>query len=296
MLLAASDPYKTLVPQWVGIAAAVGAAVFFFLIALVVVRFSKAIAGIVGAGAGLVAASSLLPWQHGLVDGQTINIDPWKKIASLGYTNSIQLWTGVKLPDTQWGIALIGAAVLMLIFGVLPGRFALIAIIPSLLVPYAFLHTMVLVKEGERLDVHNVGVGAWAALGGSALVILTVLIRALQAPRRASAQPAYDQQQYNQQPQYDPQQQYGQQPGYGQPGYPQPGYQQPQYGQQPAYGQQQQYGQPGYGQPAYGEPGYGQPGYGQGGYEQPRSYPDEPAPNDGATQIVQSPFGQQPPP
>jgi hypothetical protein len=291
MLLAASDPYKTLIPQWAGIAAAVGAAVFFFLIALVVVRFSKAIAGIVGAGAGLVAASSLLPWQHGLISGQTVNIDAWKKITSTDYVNSIKLWTGVKLPDTQWGIALIGTALLMLIFGVLPGRFGLLAIIPSLLVPYAFLYTMVLVKQADRLDVHNVGVGAWAALGGSALVILTVLIRALQAPRRASARPAYDQQQYNQQPQYDPQQQYGQQPGYGQPGYPQPGYQQPQYGQQPAYGQQQQYGQPGYGQPAYGEPGYG-----QGGYEQPRSYPDEPAPNDGTTQIVQSPFGQQPPP
>jgi hypothetical protein len=285
MLLAASDPYKTLIPQWAGIAAAVGAAVFFFLIALAVVRFSKAIAGIVGAGAGLVAASSLLPWQHGLVSGQTVNIDAWKKITSRDYVNSIKLWTGVKLPDTQWGIALIGAAVLMLIFGVLPRRFGLLAIIPSLLVPYAFLYTMVLVKPVDRLDVHNVGVGAWAALGGSALVILTVFIRALQAPRRAGAQPAYDQQQYNQQPQYDQQPQYGQPLAYGQPGYAQPGYGQQQHGQQPPYGQQAQYGQP----------AYGDPGYGQGGYEQPRSYPDEPAPNDGTTQIVQSPFGQPPP-
>jgi hypothetical protein len=295
MLIAAPDLFKTTIPQWAGTAAAAGAAVICFLLALAVVRFSKAIAGIVGAGAGVVGAASLLPWLHGSISGQDVSIDAWKKVTSVNYVNSIKLWTGVNFPQTQWGIALIGAGVLMLIFGVLPGRFGLIAIIPALLVPYAFLHTMVLVNKDDRLDVHNVGVGAWAALGGSALVILTVVIRALQAPRRAKAQPQYDpQQQYNQQPQYnqpqyDPQPQYGQQAGYGQqPAY---GQQQPGYGQQPAYGQQAGYGQ----QPAYGQPGYDQPAYGQPAYEEPRTQPKESVPNDGQTRIVQSPFGQQPP-
>jgi hypothetical protein len=284
-----TDPLKTLIPQWAGTAAAVGAAVVCFLLALAIVRFSKAIAGIVGAGAGVVGASSLLPWLTGTVSGRDVNIDAWKKITSSDYVNSIKLWTGVDFPKTQWGIALVGAGVLMLFLGVLPGRFGLLAIIPSLLVPFAFLHTMVLVKKVDRLDVHNVGIGAWAALGGSAVVILTVLIRALQAPRRAKAQPQYDpQQQYNQ-PQYAPQA-YDQQPQYNQP---------PQYGQ-PAYGQQSPHGQPGYGQPGYAQPAYGEPGYGQPSYEQPTygqpgTYPDEAAPNDGATQIIQSPFGQQPP-
>jgi hypothetical protein len=306
MLLAAPDLVKTLIPQWAGIAASVAAAVLFLLIALAVVRLSKAVAGVVGAGAGLVAASGLLPWLHGTVSGQDVNIDAWKKITSSDYVNSIKLWTGVDLPDTQWGVALIGAGVLMLIFGVLPGRFCLLAIIPSLLVPYAFLYTLVLLNERDRIKVDTLGVGAWAALGGSALVILTVLVRALQAPsrRRDAVQPVYDQQYqqqpaYNPPPAYPPQQGYGQQPVYGQ----QQAFGQPGYGPQPGYGQQAGYGQqPGYGQPDYTQPQqqtYGQqPSYGQqptqeqGAYEQPQ---EDPAPNDGATQIVQSPFVKRPP-
>jgi hypothetical protein len=293
-----TDLFKTLIPQWAGTAAAVGAAVVGFLLALAIVRVSKAIAGIVGAGAGVVGASSLLPWLSGTISGRTVNIDAWKKVPSAHYVNSIKLWTDVNLPNTQWGFALVGAAVLMLLFGVLPGRLGLIAIIPSLVVPYAFLHTMVLVDKADRLPADNVGVGAWAALGGSGVVILTVIVRALQSPRRSNAQPQYEPPQnyhpqynppqYGQQPQYEPQPQYGQQPVYGQP--PQPPYNPPRYGQQPGYGEQPQYGQPAYGQPGYGEPAYGEHGYGQ-----PRAYPDEPAPNDGATQIIQSPYGQPPP-
>jgi hypothetical protein len=291
-----TDALKTLIPQWAGTASAVGAAVICFLLALAIVRVSKAIAGIIGAGAGVVGASSLLPWLSGTVSARDVNIDAWKQIAHPPYTNSIKLWTDVNYPNTQWGYALVGAAVLMLLFGVLPGRLGLFAIIPSLLVPYAFLHTMVLVDKNARLQVDNVGVGAWAALGGSAVVILTVLVRALQTPRRARAQdspPQYNQQQYNQQQQYNPQPQYGQQPAYD----PQIGYgQQPQYGHPPAYGQQPQYGQqPTYEQPHYGQPTYEQPGYDQPGHDQPRAYPDEAAPNDGATQIIQSPYGQPPP-
>ena len=198
-----SDAFKTLIPQWAGTAAAVGAAVICFLLALAIVRFSKAIAGIIGAGAGVVGASSLLPWLSGTDSTRSVNIDAWKKVPSAHYVNSIKLWTDVNFPNTQWGFALVGAAVLMLFLGVLPGRLGLFAIIPSLLVPYAFLYTMVLVKEGRRLAVANVGIGAWAALGGSAVVILTVFIRALQAPRRPKAQA--DQFPYNQPQQYDPQ-------------------------------------------------------------------------------------------
>ncbi len=47
----------------------------------------------------------------------------------------MKLWTGVGPSTPQWGIPLAGAAVLMLVFGVLPGRFGLLADHPALLVP-----------------------------------------------------------------------------------------------------------------------------------------------------------------
>jgi hypothetical protein len=312
MLLAAPALFKPTVPVWAGTAIAVGTAVVCFLLALAIVRFSKAIGGIVGAGAGLVGASSLLPWASGGTSIGHADFDAWKKNSPFALT---KFWTNVGPDSLRWGIPLVVAAGLMLILGVLPGKACLIAVIPALLVPWSILYATEIAKD--KLPVHNLGVGAWTALGGSVIVILAVLVRALQSGgRRGVQQPAYNPQfagQYNQQPQYPPQ------PGYGQPGYGQPGYgQQPAYGQ-PAYGQQPgqrdytqpDYGQPAYGRPAYGQQDYGQPqGYGHGGYneqssEQPEqagySYPDDhshddAAPNDGSTQIIESPFRQQPPP
>ena len=314
MLLEASDIFSPTIPVWTSTAIVVAATVAGFLIALVLVRFGKAIGGIVGAGAGLVAASGLLPWLTGTSAGHDTNIDAWKQGTFLGvpYTNSAKLWTNVG-PDTlRWGIPLAVAGGLMLVLGILPGRWGLLAIIPALLVPYSLLYVTVF-KNGSKLDVKNIGVGAWAGLAGSVLVILVVIIRAIQAPgRRArSGRSAYAPQTYAPQPSGYGQPPYGQ-PQYGQPGYGQqpPAYGQPEYGQ-PAYGQEQpQYGQPAYGQeqPGYGQqpgysgqPDYGQPqgqpqGYGHGGYQEPATDPvaDQPIPNDGATRILQSPFGQPP--
>jgi hypothetical protein len=226
----------------------------------------------------------------------------------------------------------------MLLLGLLPKAWGLFAIIPALLVPYSLLYTLVIHKP--RLDVSNLGVGGWAALGGSVLVIVVAIIRAVKLVGSrdpyAYGGEQYGQQQYGQpygQPAYGGQQQYGDQ-GYGQPGQPaQPGYgqdpaygqgqgygqqgQQPGYGQDPGYGQQPQPGygqqpaQPGYGQgygdQGYGQqpaqPGYGQEGYGQGGYNEPPHEHGAPGghdhnhdePDDGSTQIIQSPYGQQPP-
>ncbi|HEX4429718.1 MAG TPA: hypothetical protein VHZ96_10670 [Frankiaceae bacterium] len=326
-----SDLFKPSVPQWAGVAIAVGAAVICFLLALLVVRFGRAIGGVTGAGAGLVGGASLLPWvvdktSNGVNGTLNLKFDAWKKIDGQA-VNNVHVWTGVGPHTLLWGIPLVVAAGLMLILGVLPGKACLLAVIPALLVPWAIVYATQVAKD--KLPVHNVGVGAWAALGGSAIVILTVLVRALQSGgrRRQAQPPAYSPQfagQYNQQPQYPPpgygQPGYGQQPAYGQPApsYGQPDYSQPAYGQ-PAYGQpayeQPAYGQPPYGQPAYGQQDYGQPqGYGHGGYNEPtaeqsaqpehdhshdhphdHSHDDE-APNDGSTQIIESPFRQQPPP
>jgi hypothetical protein len=310
MLLAASDIFSPTIPVWTSTAIVVGAAVVGFLIAFAIVGFGKVTAGVMGAGAGVAGASGLLAWLTGTSAGHNINIDAWKKISVLGssYTNSVKLWTDVGPSDLQWGIPVAAAGVLMLILGVLPGRFGLLAIIPTLLVPYSLLYTTVL-KSGDKLDVKNVGVGAWAGLAGSVVVFIAVIVRALQAPSRSPqyANPVYTPQSYPQQPSAYGQDGYGQQP----PAYGQPAYEQPQYGQ-PAY-EQPQYGQPQYGQPAYGEqpptygqpqpdyaqqPAYGQPqGYGHGGYYEPATDPAAPSadvPNDGATQILQSPFGQPP--
>ncbi len=151
MLLAAPNLYKTLVPQWAGIGRLRRGS------RLLLPDRSRGRALRQGGrrrhrcggrpGGGLEPAS--LAARPDLWSDS--NIDAWKKITSLDYVNSIKLWTGVNLPNTQWGIALVGAGVLMLIFGVLPGRFGLLAIIPSLVVPYAFLHTMVLVQEADSL-------------------------------------------------------------------------------------------------------------------------------------------------
>ena len=308
MLLAVSDLFKPTLPVWVGTAIAVGTAVVFFLLALMIVRFGKALGGLVGAGAGLVGASSLLPWASGQAGDVHADFDAWKKGQPYALT---KLWTNVGPNDLRWGIVLVAAAVLMLLLGVLPGRLGLLAIIPSLLVPYALLYKVQFADS--KLPVKNVGVGAWAALGGSVLVILVVIIRAIRAPSRRSRQTeAYSQtsgqpvpQAYGQ-PGY--QQPYGQQPAYGQAGYGQPAYGQqplqgqPAYGQPPAYGEQQPYGQPA---PAYGQPQYGangpdqQPqGYGHGGYNEPpqgQQPQDQPVANDGETKIIKSPFADQPP-
>jgi hypothetical protein len=250
------DIYKPLIPTWAGSAVAVGAAIVFFLIALIFVRFGKAIGGMVGAGAGLVGASSLLPWVKGTQNGFNLRFDAWKHADQV---NTVQHWTGINsLEHLPLGWVLAGAAVLMLLLGVLPGRLGLLGIIPSLVVPYCLLYVLVLAKNGIEVD--NIGAGAWVGLGGSVLVILVVIIRALQAPRRPRGY------------------------GYGQPLQPydqQPGY----YGQPPAYGQQP-YGQP----PAYGQQPYG---------HEPDTAPQQAAPgpqdpNDGQTRIVESPFGQQP--
>lgn len=311
MLLEAADILKPTVPVWVGTAIAVGTAVVFFLLALTIVRFGKGLGGLVGAGAGLVAASSLLPWASGSVGDIHADFDAWKHGEPYSLT---KLWTNVGPNDLRWGITLCAAAFLMLLLGVLPGRLGLLAIIPSLLVPYALLYKLQLAHSDSRLPVKNVGVGAWAALGGSGLVILVVIIRAIRAPSRRSRQAeAYGQpagqpvpQAYGQ-PGY--QQPYGQQPAYGQPGYGQPAYGQqpvggqPAYGQPPAYGEQQPYGQPA---PAYGQPQYGsngpdqQPqGYGHGGYNEPpqvqQPQQEQPPANDGETKIIKSPFADQPP-
>ncbi len=314
MLLAAglSDLLKPSVPQWAGVAISVGAAVICFFLALTVVRVGRAIGGVTGFGAGLVAGATLLPWvsgsaSDGIGGSLNVKVDAWKKINGQA-VNDVHSWTGVGSHTLLWAIPLVVAAALMLILGVLPGKLGLIAIIPALLVPWALIYITRVPKN--KLPIHNVGVGAWAALGGSVIVIVTVLVRALRsAGRRATQQPAYSPQfagQYNQQPPYAPP------PGFGQPGYgQQPSYGQPAYGaQQPAYGGQQPgYGQPAYEQPAYGQQDYGQPqGYGHGGYNEPTEEHaghdhshdhshdhDDPAPNDGSTQIIDSPFRQQPP-
>ncbi len=317
MLLAAglSDLLKPSVPQWAGAAISVGAAVICALLALAVVRFGRAIGGVTGFGAGAVAGASLLPWvsgktSDGLGGSLNLKLDTWKKVNGQAL-NNVHVWTGVGPHTLLWGIPLVVAAGLMLILGVLPGKAGLIAIIPALLVPWSLLYITEVAKASDRLPVRNVGVGAWTALGGSAIVILAVTVRALQSSgRRNVQQPAYSPQfagQYNQQPPYAPP------PGFGHPGYgQQPSYDQPAYGgQQPAYGQPAYggpaYGQPAYEQPAYGQQDYGQPqGYGHGGYNEPTEEHaghdhshdhshDDPAPNDGSTQIIASPFWQPPP-
>jgi hypothetical protein len=260
-------------------------------------------------------------------------LDAWKKVDGQAI-NNVHVWTGVGPHSLLWGIPVVVAAGLMLILGVLPGKAGLIAIIPALLVPWALIYTTEIADS--KLPVHNVGIGAWVALGGSVLVILTVILRAIQSGgRRPVQQSVYSPQfagQYNQQPPYPPAAGYGQQPGYGQPDYgqqQQPGYGQPDYAQppygQPAYGQpafeQPAYGQPqGYGQPGYGQQEYGQPqGYGHGGYNEPATdehaghdhghdhphdhghdhahdHDNDPPANDGSTQIIESPYRQKPPP
>ena len=324
MLMAAglSDLLKPSVPQWAGVAISVGAAVIGLLLALMVARFGRAIGGVAGFGAGAVGGASLLPWvagstSTGISGTLNLKLDAWKKFDGMAI-NNVHVWTGVGPRSLLWGIPLVVAAGLMLILGVLPGKACLIAVIPALLVPWSILYATEIAKD--KLPVHNVGVGAWTALGGSAIVILAVLVRALQSGgRRNVQQPACNPQfagQYNQQPQYPPPPGYGQQPAYGQPA---PAYGQPDYGQpdqgQPAYGRpaygQPAYEQPAYGQPAYGQQDYGQPqGYGHGGYNEPTaeqpeqgSYDparernqDDPPANDGSTQIIESPFRQQPPP
>ncbi len=267
-----SDLYKPLIPTWAGTAVAVGVAVVCFLIALAIVRFAKALGGVVGAGAGLVGASGLLPWLSGNEGGQHVDLDAWRRLSLGGETiavNNVKVWTGVDLTNLQWGYALVGAAVLMLLLGVLPGRLGLLAILPSLVVPYSFL--WVLALRDRTVEVRYIGYGAWAALAGSVIVILAVLIRALQTPSRSRGYGQPPLQPYQQQPY--PQQQF-QQP-YGQPQFQQQPYQQP-YAQQPNPQQQP------YGQPQYGEQPQQQPGYGQGGS------------NDGQTQIIRSPYGQPP--
>ncbi len=266
-----------------------------------------------------VGGASLLPWvsgktSNGVGGSLNLKLDAWKRVDGQAI-NNVHVWTGVGPHTLLWGIPVVVAAGLMLILGVLPGKAGLIAIVPALLVPWAVLYVTEIAHD--KLAVRNVGVGAWAALGGSAVVILTVIVRALQSGRRRPVQQSvYSPQfagQYNQQPQYVPPPGYGQQPGYG-----------PDYGQQPAYGQQAGYGQPDpaqppHGQPAYGQPSFDKPGYGQQEYGQPQGYGhggyhepptdehaghahdhphdhDEPAPNDGSTQIIESPFRQQPPP
>lgn len=309
MLLAAglSDLLKPSIPQWAGVAVAVGAAVICFLLALAVVRFGKAIGGVTGAGAGLVGGASLLPWvsgttSSGLASALDLKLDAWKKFNGVAL-NNVHVWTGVGPRSLVWGIPLVVAAVLMLVLGVLPGKACLIAVIPALLVPWSLLYATQL--ENDKLPVGNVGIGAWAALGGSLLVILTVIVRALQSAGNPSRSyggqpPGYGQPQYGQPAPYP---QYPQQP-YAQPGHGQPPYNQPAYGQQqPGYGQPPAgYGQPPYGQPGYGQPAYGQPqGYGHGGYDEPPAVQpvqpggenehdhDHPDPNDGSTQIIQRP-------
>jgi hypothetical protein len=327
MVMAAglSDLLKPSVPQWAGAAISVGAAVICALLALTIVRFGRAIGGVTGFGAGAVGGASLLPWvagstSAGISGTLNLKLDAWKKFDGMAI-NNVHVWTGVGPRSLLWGIPLVVAAGLMLILGVLPGKACLIAVIPALLVPWSILYATEIAKD--KLPVHNVGVGAWTALGGSAIVLLTVIVRALRSSgRRNVQQPAYSPQfagQYNQQPQYPPppgygQPGYGQQPAYGQPApsYGQPDYSQPAYGQ-PAYGQPA-YEQPAYGQPSYGQQDYGQPqGYGHGGYNEPTAEQpehaghdhshedqdhshDDQAPNDGSTQIIESPFRQQPPP
>ncbi len=311
MLLAANDIFSPTIPVWTSTVIVVGAAVVGFLIAFAVVRFARVTAAIMGAAAGVVAASGLLPWLTGTSAGHDINIDAWKKISVLGssYTDSVKLWTGVGPSTLQWGLPVAVAGGLMLVLGVLPGRFGLLAIIPSLLVPYSLLYVTTF-KSGDRLDVKNVGVGAWAALAGSVVVIIAVVVRAVQAPARRAANARSAQAPYGQPPYGQPLPGYSQ-PQYGQPQYGQPAFDQPPGYGQPGHGQQPGYGDPGYGgqQPAYGQPAgyggqpaYGQPqGYGHGGYYEPATDPhdDHDIPNDGATQILPSPFGQppqQPPP
>jgi hypothetical protein len=327
MLAAVPAFLKPTVPVWTGTAIAVGAAVLCFLIALAIVRFGRAIGRVTGASAGLVGGATLLPWvtdkQSGASGDLNLKFDAWKKVGGQA-VNNVHNWTGVGPHSLLWGIPLAVAALLMLLLGVLPGRGGLIAVIPALLVPWALLYVTEIADN--KLPVRNVGVGAWAALGGSVVVILTVIVRAIQSGgRRPAQQSVYSPQfagQYNQQPQYGPAAGYPQQqPGYGQPDY---GQQQPAYGQpdtaQPPYGQPA-YGQPAFEQPAYGQPGYGQQeygqpqGYGHGGYNEPATdehaghdhphdhghdhphdHDKDPPANDGSTQIIESPFRQQPPP
>ena len=319
MVIAAgfSDLLKPSVPQWAGVAISVGAAVVCALLALAVARFGRAIGGVAGFGAGAVAGASLLPWvvgstSAGISGTLNLKLDAWKKFDGLA-VNNVHVWTGVGPRSLLWGIPLVVAAGLMLILAVLPGKACLIAVIPALLVPWSILYATQI--EKDKLPVRHLGVGAWTALGGSAIVLLAVIVRALQSGgRRNVQQPAYSPQfagQYGQQPQYPPpgygqpaygqQPGYGQQPSYGQPAYGQPAYEQPSY-EQPSY-EQPSYEQPSYGQPSYGQPSYGQPqGYGHGGYNAPTEEqaaqdqaPEDPPANDGATQIIESPFRQQPP-
>jgi hypothetical protein len=317
-----SDLLKPTVPQWAGVAIAVGSAVVGFLLAVAIVRRGKALAGLVGFGAGLVAGASLLPWvsgttSSGLTGTLDLKLDSWKKVAGTA-VNNVHVWTGVGPRTLVWGIPLVVAAGLMLVLGLLPGKACLLAIIPALLVPWSIVYATQI--EKSKLPLHNVGIGAWTALGGSVLVIVTVVIRAAKSgSRRTAPQPAYSPQfagQYGQQPQFAPPPGFGQ-PAYDQPAYGQPAYGQPAYGQQPppAYGQpayeQPLHDPPAYGQPAYGQQGNGQPqGYGHGGYNEPTEEHDahehthgdppdhthdDPPPNDGATQIIESPFRPQPP-
>ena len=120
--------YKTLIPAWAGTAVAVGTALVFLLIALAIVRFSKALGGVVGAGAGLVGASSLLPWIKASGGGETIRLDAWKHGDEI---NNIYNWTGAGGGrHVPLGWLLVVTAVLMLVLGVLPGRLGLLRWFP----------------------------------------------------------------------------------------------------------------------------------------------------------------------
>ncbi len=110
MLLAAPDFLKPTLPVSVSTAIAVGTAVVCFLLALLIVRFGKALGGLVGAGAGLVGASSLLPWASGDAGGLHADFDAWKRGQPYALT---KLWTNVGPNDLRWGIPLVAAAALM---------------------------------------------------------------------------------------------------------------------------------------------------------------------------------------
>jgi hypothetical protein len=174
MVIAAglSDLLKPSVPQWAGVAISVGAAVICALLALAVARFGRAIGGRDRLRGRSVGGASLLPWvsgstSAGISGALNLKLDAWKKFDGVAI-NNVHVWTGVGPRSLVWGIPLVVAAGLMLDPGVLPGKACLIAVIPALLVPWSILYATQMRRTSCPSQRR---IGAWAALGGSALVL-----------------------------------------------------------------------------------------------------------------------------
>ncbi len=304
MVIAAglSDLLKPSVPQWAGVAISVGAAVVCALLALTVVRIGRAIGGVVGFGAGAVGGRE--PASLG------------RRLHQCGDLGDVESQAGcleeVRRDGDQQRPCLDGSGPPLAAVGDPAGRRRRIDAdpgcaagegLPARRHPGAAGALVDRVRDpdregqaagsqprGRRLDrPRRLGDRAacrdraraavrWKtqrpAAGVQPAVRRPVRTTAAVRRRRVTASPPT-----------------GSSPAYGQQPYGQPAYEPPSYGQ------------PSYEQPSYGQPAYGQPqGYGHGGYNAPTEEqaaqdqaPEDPPANDGATQIIESPFRQQPP-